>query len=855
MGGRSIALSVGLALAAQQTAWAQQVAVADGGAGFPDSAQVVADGRYQAGGFHRLLLGSGYRKIWATPIRVPVLDLTRVAGGLRVVGEHRGAQTRALELVSENGRQFRFRLVAKDEGLGLSPALRESVLRGAFQDQTSALYPAASIPAAALAEAAGIPHPSTRLFVLPDDPRLGKYRHEFAGMLGMLEAYPASGEHGAPGFMGFDDVVSTEKLVPRLNAGPGDQVDARGYLAARLFDMVLNDSDRHPGQWRWGTRERSAPRRWVAIAMDRDHVFASYGGWVATIGRLGAPELVPFTDQYWLRGLTSKAGVLDRRLLGGVERSVWDSIAAALQRRLTDSQIDAALARMPAAYRDSSAGQISRKLRIRRDRLPEIAAAFYRRLARVVDIHGTDAAELAQIRSQAGGSVEIFLRAGPAGSAPYFRRRFVPSETQEIRVYLHGGDDTLAIAGPSNSPITVRVIAAKGHLSRSGGVLHNVRIYEDRPETVVYGPDTLVEAGLDRRPWVRAEDDRIEPPRPDRDHRLIPIFRGRRAGFNTGIELGLALEHYGFRHTPYQRQVSVTVGYSLPAGAFGIAAAAEFTRESSPVFLRLSAMASNLQRPWFYGLGNATARGASRDAHRVFHREYISVAELGVQGRRWTASAGPIVRYSTNSDPRSALSGVTPSRGLGDYGQAGLRAQAQLDTRDNGMRPTHGVHLALLTDLYPKLWDSEGAIATVQADAATYLAVSSLPLEPVLALRAGVRRSWGPYPWFEAAFVGGKATLRGYDHDRFAGDAAAYGGGDLRVKLLHFGGPLPGDLGALALADAGRVWVDGEESNHWHTAWGGGLWVSVIDRSALLTTTLAKGSERTALYLGLGFAF
>jgi len=853
--GRWTLLAAGLVLAAQRGLSGQQFGLGDRESAAPDSAEVVADGRYLAGPFHRLLLGSGYRDIWATPIRVPVLHLDRVAGGLRVVGDHTGAQTRALELVSEDGRQFRFRLVAKDEGLGLSPALKESALRGAFQDQTSALYPAASIPAAALAEAAGIPHPSTRLFVLPDDPRLGKYRHEFAGMLGTLEAYPASGEHGAPGFMGFDDVVSTEKLASHLNASPGDQVDARGYLAARLFDIVLNDSDRHPGQWRWGTWERSAPRRWVAIARDRDHVFVSYGGWVATIGRLGAPELVPFTDHYWLRGLTSKAGVLDRRLLGGLQRSVWDSVAAALQGRLTDSQIDAALARMPVAYRDSSAGPISRKLRIRRDRLPEIAAAYYRRLARLVDIHGTDAAELAQIHNQAGGSVELLLRPGPAGSAAYFRRRFVPSETQEIRVYLHGGDDTLALAGPSNSTITVRVIAAKGHLSRSGAVPDNVRIYEDRPETIVYGPDSLVEAGLDRRPWLRGGDHRIEPPRPDRDHRLVPTFRGRRAGFNTGLELGLALEHYGFRHTPYQRQVSMTLGYSLPAGAFGLAAAAEFTRESSPVFLRFSAMASDLQRPWFYGLGNETVRGGSSDAHRVFHREYIGTAQLGWRGAHWTAGLGPIVRYATNFDPNSALAGVTLGRGLGDYGQAGLRAQAQLDTRDSRARPTRGVHLALVSDVYPKVWDSEGTIATIQADASTYLSASSLPLEPVLAIRAGVRRSWGPYPWFEAAYVGGKSTLRGYDHDRFAGDAAVYTGAELRVRLFHFGGPLPGDLGGLALADAGRIWLHGEQSDRWHTAWGGGLWISVIDRSAILTTTLAKGSERTALYLGLGFAF
>lgn len=838
-------LAGGFMLAARENAGGQQVAIGGGTDGAPDSSQVVADDRYRAGGFHRLLLGGGYRGVWATPIRVPVLDLDRVAGGLRVVREHKGAQTRGLELASADGRPFRFRSVAKFEELGLPPELKHSALRSVFQDQTSALYPAASIPAAALAEAAGVAHPTPRLYVLPDDPRLGRLRTAYAGMLGTLEAYPQ------PGFMGFRDVVSTEQLAARLNASPDDRVDARAYLAARLFDMVVNDADRHPGQWRWGTRAGRVPRTWTVIALDRDNVFASYSGWVATIGRLGAPQLIPFNRRYWLRGLTRKAGDVDRRFLVGLDRAVWDSIAHALVARLSDGRIDAALGELPAGYYDSSATAISEKLRSRRDRLPQAAAAFYARLARVVDVHGTDAAEVALVRNYSDGSTEIRL---VSGGQAYFRRRFVPHETQEVRVYLHGGQDTLATAGTSRSPVTVRVIGTRGRLTQSGGSLENIRLYLDPPDQIAYGPDTLVRAQLDRRPWSR-QDGRLESPPPDRDHRLIPWFRGRRAGFNTGLELGVALEHYGFRHEPYQRQLSATLGYSLPAAALGIAAAAELTREQSPLFLRLSGMVSDLQRPWFYGFGNETLRGASSDEHRVLHREYVVAGDLGLRGAHWTASAGPLLRYSTNSDPHSALAGVTPRRGLDDYGQVGLRAQAQLDTRDSRTGPRRGVRLSFLADLYPGLWDDKGAVGTVEAEGSTYLSAISLPLEPVLALRAGLRRSWGPYPWFEAAFVGGKSTLRGYDHDRFAGDAAVYGGADLRVRLLHYGGPFPGELGALLLADAGRAWLDGESSNDWHTAWGGGLWTSVIDESALLTLTIARGSERTAVYFGIGFAY
>jgi hypothetical protein len=548
-----LAVGFELVLADPRAAAAQELAARPAEPRVADSVQVVAGDRYRAGALHRLFLGGGYRALWASPVRVPVLDLDRVAGGLRVIEARGGRQTRSLELVALDGREFRFRSADKDPSLGLSPELRKSVFRGLFQDQTSALYPGASVAAAALAEAAGIPHTMMGLFVLPDDRRLGKFRRKFGGMLGTLELYPSAGRPGAPGFMGYRDVRKTEKLIERINASPDDQVDARAYLAARLFDMFANDADRHPGQWRWGTRDRAKPRRWKVIPMDRDNAFSSYGGMVATVARLRSPQLVPFTGAYRLRGLTRKSGELDARLLVGLERAVWDSVAASLQDRLTDSAIAGALSRLPLSYRRLSAASVEAKLRSRRDRLPEIATAFYERLARVVDVHGTDVAELAVVRNQPDGSVEILLarRDTPRGS-PHFRRRFVPEETSEVRLYLHGGGDSLGISGTSRARVMVRVIGGDGAdvLGARSTLPDNMRIYPSGPDEVLYGPDSLATAALDRRPWTRTVDGRITPPPPDRDHELVPTFRGHRAGFGTGLEMGLALRHYAFAIRP-----------------------------------------------------------------------------------------------------------------------------------------------------------------------------------------------------------------------------------------------------------------------------------------------------------------
>jgi hemolysin activation/secretion protein len=123
----------------------------------------------------------------------------------------------------------------------------------------------------------------------------------------------------------------------------------------------------------------------------------------------------------------------------------------------------------------------------------------------------------------------------------------------------------------------------------------------------------------------------------------------------------------------------------------------------------------------------------------------------------------------------------------------------------------------------------------------------------VLALRAGGKQTFGTYPFHEAAFLGGASTLRGWTEQRFAGDAAVYGNAELRAYLSEIFFVLPGELGIFALADAGRVFLDGESSDAWHSALGGGLWVAFLDRANTISVAYARGRERGGVYVNLGF--
>src|SRR5262245_54537474 len=75
----------------------------------PESKTVVIGPEYEAGAYHRWLWGKDYRALWTTPIRVDVLDLGTVAGGLKPVRRVGGRETKALAFTGADGRAYTFR--------------------------------------------------------------------------------------------------------------------------------------------------------------------------------------------------------------------------------------------------------------------------------------------------------------------------------------------------------------------------------------------------------------------------------------------------------------------------------------------------------------------------------------------------------------------------------------------------------------------------------------------------------------------------------------------------------------------------------------------------------------------------
>jgi hypothetical protein len=828
-----------------------------------DSVVLVPGEIYKAGHFHEWLLGTNYRKEWTTPIKVPVLDLQRFHGGIKPTKKGGGAQTTSLRFTAEDGSEWVFRSVRKQASV-LPKQYNGTVVYYIVKDEGSASHPLGAVAAAPIQAVGGIIHPTPTIAVMPDDSALGEFRQEFAGMLGDLEERPDVPKKGT-GFANATEIMGSDTLLGRINTDAKTRVDAYQLLVARELDLLIGDNDRHPDQWKWAAFGKKDNGVWEPIATDRDKAFVSYGGVVMAIARLALPSLVRFNSGYSdPQAQFANAGEFDRRMLQGLDRSAWDSAANFLMERITDQVIDNAMASLPPEYAGLERS-LAGKLKTRRNGLRGVADRYYGDLWSVADIHGTDADEQATVTRAGDGIVDVVIQ---SQGAPFLSRRFLSDETHEIRIYLHGGNDRALVQGNVRRSIPVRIIGGNGtntfsDLSTVNGRKNPTKLYDAGTVTdVKYARDTVDENRnvdnafnhyFNRRPWVHAYGTLI-PPQTDRGTSTAPVL-GLHSQRLLGIYPVVGFTHYvyGFRDVPYSTMTEADIAQATASNRMRIRANFDKRLEESEVHLPVSAYMSQFEVVQFHGFGNdlPDLRGRFFDVRQrqwsfrpAIGRSFSPVSDI---------SLGPIVRYTrTDSIPNRLLTQLQPT-GFAKFGQAGLQLKVHLDSKYAADTLKPRFLLDVLGSGYPGMWDVKTPYESVDGWAAAYFTLP-IPKKPVLAVRGGGKKLWGPFPYFDAAFLGGSETFRTEEKQRYAGDASLFGSTELRVPIAKFPFILPLDVGALGFADAGRVYLNGQSPGGWHTAEGGGFWVGYLNPGTNFNVMFTNRRDRRII-TNVGFAF
>jgi surface antigen Omp85-like protein len=827
----------------------------------------VAGAQYKKGGFHRFFFGDNYRDVWATPVAVEVLDLQHEAGGLSPAFRVGGQETHGLAMAGKDGRNYTFRGVDKNAAdLLPDEQLKGTVVESMVADAMSGQHPGSELIARGLLEAAGVRCWGWRLVVMPDDPALGEFRADFAGLIGTFAEYPSAKSATNPGTWDITEIVDHLELFKRIESGDGERADYKALLKARLLDIMMGDWDRHRKQWRWARFAGSD--LWEPIPEDRDQAFSRYEGMVATFVRTQDGRFQDYGPEYHhFGGLTWNGQEQDRRLLVGLQRSDFAEAAAALKAALTDDKIDAAVRLLPPEWYAKGGARLASDIKARRNGLPRAAMQFYERLADDVDVYMSNRDDLAEAKRLPNGDLDVRVSLlGPDGRAagePYYSRVFHPKETHEVRLYGLGGNDRFVVTGGQGS-IKVRAIGGDGDdvLDDRQGGGSRLSDAAGRHE-VLKGPGT----SIDTRLYV--------PPPPDKNAPWVPpVDFGKRDSLDfvghynqdIGVYLGgwFEIRTFGFREDPYSTRHVFSAGYSTSRQNGRFSYRGIYRRENRSSYYGFALRASGIDVLRFYGFGNATSQTGNEDFYKVDAKQvavYPSFTAPVSQQLHFTI--GPILRYTDTAQTTDQFINASKPYGTGKFGEAGLAGGLVADTRDNTVFPRRGIRFALRSAVYPATMDVTSTFGNLSGELSGYATGGPA----TLALRVGGKRVFGAYPYFEAAAIGGPGPLaettleepsgnvRGFPARRYAGDGSLFGNAELRLRLFPLTIVIPGHLGILGFADSGRVFLSGDAANAWHTGYGGGLWLSFLNDIMAVSVAYGHSKEDDAMYFKGGFSF
>ena len=202
---------------------------------------------------------------------------------------------------------------------------------------------------------------------------------------------------------------------------------------------------------------------------------------------------------------------------------------------------------------------------------------------------------------------------------------------------------------------------------------------------------------------------------------------------------------------------------------------------------------------------------------------------------------GPYMQYSDagGTAPNTVLAEEQPL-GFNKFGHVGLRTDAAFDSRKGNDVFAPGVELRGTGKYNFNTWDAVGAFGSVDGRFDAHLRTGS---RLAWTLFGGGKKVWGDYPFFEAAYIGHR-TNSGYGWNRFAGDASLYGGVNLDVILAKMRNVVPGDIGFSLFTDAGRVFLEGEDSGKWHPSYGAGMFYAPFERTSLYGLKFGVNADR-----------
>jgi hypothetical protein len=799
---------------------------------FPDSVAIKVHPTYaDVSGIHNWFFGKNYRKEWATSVRLPLIRISKVYGGLVPVKEGGGMQSKSLRLSDKQGKEYVIRSVEKTPDKLLPEGLRGTFAVDWVNDAMSGQHPFSALIVPPLAAAAAVNHTDPVIGVIVPDDALGEYSKEFSGMVVLLEEREPGGESD-----------NTPKMIRELNEDNDHHFDGRQFLRARLLDLLIGDWDRHEDQWRWLDVKKGKDKIYEAVPRDRDQVFHVNQGLFPSIAAL--PWINPLFGDFGPTLPGVKYSLFKTRFLKGYPDAQL-SYAAYMQvvndfvKAETDEVLEAGLKRLPAEIYSMRHEQLFSYLKQRRDHIPAAMDEYYRFINRIVDIRTSDKNEKVTLTDAPNHGTKVLInKIDKEGQLreQLMDMTYYPDVTKEIRLYVSGGDDQVSIH-TNDQPIRLRITGGKGSklydIKQAG---RRIRIYDKKDSTHFTGDISRLK--------TRLSNDTLNTKFvPTNLYNVWVPLATAAINKDDGFLLGLGVRFVkkdGFRKLPYSSSQQLIVTHSFATEAFRVKYNGEWLQAVGNADITLQALAQAPDNTMnFFGRGNESAL-VKGDNYRRFYRTRFDTYQLD-PALRWhvgdgnTLSAGPSIQfYHLNFDDnngrfinqQSLINSYDSATVNRDKAHIGLLLNYNSNHRNSNILPTGGYYLSVALQAYTGLNHYSKSFIQIRPEFTFYQKLNAKG-SIVLSDRVGGGVTFGHAAFYQSMFLGGQGNLLGYLQYRFAGEQMLYNNLQARVKLFNLASYiLPGQLGLSGFYDAGRVWEKDEQSDQWHQGTGGGLYFS-----------------------------
>ena len=305
-------------------------------------------------------------------------------------------------------------------------------------------------------------------------------------------------------------------------------------------------------------------------------------------------------------------------------------------------------------------------------------------------------------------------------------------------------------------------------------------------------------------------------------------------GFLVGA--GFSRKTHGFRNQPYSTFQNFSGLYSLSRRSFKFIYSGEFNHVVRDYDLLLNGDFGYPTVANFFGLGNTTQVPSTPDYD--YYRSRYRTVELQALIRkrfyeRLQIMGGPYFYHYWNKyiDNDTKILGKPSDVGLDSMeiytpmAYLGGKVAVRFDNRNTNIFPTRGVLWHTEFIAAAGINDNSNTFTRLSSDMTIYASLRD-PAQVVAVVGLGGGKIFNDdYAFYQAMTIGVGKNLHGFRKNRYSGQSSAYGSVELRVKLFELKSYfLPGPIGLTGFYDIGRVWVKGEDSNIWHSAYGGGFY-------------------------------